>query len=125
MKPYFLFALTIILFTSCTRNLSSQTITKKSYAYLYKIWNVDYIETGNGMKASGEALGYPTYEFTKEGKRYKRYKTPPHEEFVQYELKNDSIFFISDKKLPPCQIKTLNDSVLILQSEKATWRLIK
>jgi hypothetical protein len=96
--------------------------SKFDYDKLYKIWDVESINAG-GRLISGVAMGDPRYEFTKDGKRIKSYEIPPHSESVDYEIKNDSIFYKGAKDLPSVLIQELTDSTLILVNEKAEWKL--
>lgn len=112
--------LSLVLF-SCT---ASKVTTKSKFNLdnLYQIWDVESISAG-GKLSTGEEMGNPRYEFKKEGIRIKSYTEPPHSESVKYFIKNDSIHYISDKKLPSSAIIELSASKLILKNDKAEWRL--
>ena len=89
---------------------------------LYKVWNVATITIGE-MSRTGAEMGDPQYEFTKEGQRIKSYKIPPHSESVDYIIRNDSIIYTSNDKLPASAIVELTASTLTLSNEKAEWKL--
>ncbi len=113
-----------IIFTACktTEKTAKADAPQYDLNKLYKVWDVASITTG-GRAISGPAMGDPRYEFTQEGQRIKSYEVPPHSEFVDYIVRNDSIHYKGEKQLPSVAIKELTDSTLVLSNEKAEWKL--
>jgi hypothetical protein len=127
MKYQILFALFITFFFSLLSCQSTKNFTHSKSKFdldlLYRVWDVETITVENGKSISGKEMGDPQYEFTKDGKRIKSFTTPPHSEFVIFTLRNDSIFYESEKPLPPTSIIELTKEKLTLKSEKAEWKL--
>jgi hypothetical protein len=75
----------------------------------------------------GAYMGYPQYEFNKEGKRIKTlHEEPaPPPEIVAYALRNDSIIYPNNPKLPAVKILKLTNDSLVLRSEKLDWHLYR
>lgn len=91
---------------------------------LYARWNVAYIATPD-RTTTGQEMGEPHYEFTRDGKRIKSFDSPPHSEATRYEVRNDSIFYPENPKLPAVKIVKLSNDSLVLQSEKSDWHLYR
>ena len=126
MKYQILFIF-VISFTIClTSCLSKKNVVQKpklDLELLYKVWDVENITVESGKSISGVDMGDPQYEFTKDGKRIKSYKIPPHSEFVTFIIRNDSIIYTGEKPLPASAIVELSAERLTLKSEKAEWKL--
>jgi predicted small secreted protein len=120
----FIFLLFILSACNTTRQGTSGKKVKSKFKLerLYKVWDVERISIGE-MSRSGAEMGDPQYEFTNDGQRIKSYKIPPHSESVDYIIRNDSIIFTGNNKLPASAIVSLTDSTLILSNEKAEWKL--
>lgn len=118
--------LLFFVFSACkiTNNGASRKKTKSKFLLerLYTVWDVESISTGDVSKTGAE-MGDPQYEFTEAGQRIKSYKIPPHSESVDYIIRNDSIIYTSNDKLPPSAIVVLTDTSLHLSNEKAEWKL--
>ncbi len=114
-------ALLCTLLFSCK---ASQPTVKEEHIeqFLYRKWQVRSIETA-GQASTGKDMGDPFYEFTRTNERIKGYETPPHKETVRFERRADSIFYPDNPKLPAVRISKISKDSLILQSEKAIWRL--
>jgi hypothetical protein len=126
MKYQVLFALTIaftVCLTSCYTKKNIIQKPKFDLELLYKVWDVESITVESGKSISGVEMGDPQYEFTKDGKRVKSYKIPPHSEFVTFIIRNDSIIYTGEKPLPASAIVELSAEKLTLKSEKAEWKL--
>ncbi len=121
MKIFFCGLLLPFFFMACKNGQRSQTAIKSEL--LAGRWKVAFIETAD-KRASGAEMGDPIYEFA-DGFRYKIFETPPHRDSVRYELKNDSIAYPDNAKLPTVKISKLTKDSLVLVSEKAVWRLFK
>lgn len=96
----------------------------------YGIWKVDAFKFREGERMKimpGAYMGYPQYEFNKEGKRIKTLneEPAPPPEIVAYALRNDSIVYPDNPKLPAVQILRLTKDSLILRSEKLDWHLYR
>jgi len=115
----------LFIFTACKngQNGQSNSNPKIKPELLAGRWKVAFIETSD-KRASGKEMGDPIYEFAN-GYRYKIFETPPHRDSVRYELKNDSIAYPDNAKLPTVKISKLSKDSLVLVSEKAVWRLFK
>ena len=127
MRNFQLFALTfigIIFIFSCNSAKKVQVAKKPKIdiELLYRVWDVDSIIIG-GKGADGVDMGEPQYEFTREGKRIKSYKIPPHSEFETFIIRNDSIHYTGEKTLPSSAIVELTDKRLTLKNDKAVWKL--
>lgn len=104
---------------------SAKTVTEKQIdSFLYQKWKVHSIQTGE-QAVSGKDMGEPIYEFSRTGERIKSYATPPHSESTKFALKQDSITFPDNPKLPASRISKISKDSLILSNDKATWRLYK
>ncbi len=125
MKKYPFILLAIVsLFVACQDGKNNQNQPKPiKPQLLIGRWKVACIETSE-RRTTGAEMGDPVYQFAK-GFRYKSFETPPHRDSVRYELKNDSIFYPDNNKLPAVKISKLSKDSLVLNSEKATWRLYK
>jgi ABC-type oligopeptide transport system substrate-binding subunit len=123
-----LFAL--LLLAGCIAGCKSSANTGKSVnekqidSFLYQKWKVHSIQTGS-QAVSGKDMGDPLYEFTRTGERIKSYETPPHSESTKFALKQDSITFPENPKLPAARISKISKDSLILTNDKAIWRLCK
>jgi hypothetical protein len=111
------------MFYSCkSTSKAVQSKPKYNLDLLYRVWDVDSIIVG-GKSASGYEMGDPQYEFTREGKRIKSFKVPPHSESVSFYIRNDSIHYSAEKALPSSAIVELTEKRLVLENEKAVWKL--
>lgn len=121
-----LLLLLLLLITACQS--SSTTVQPK---LLYGVWKVDAFKfrqpDGRLKIMPGAYMGYPQYEFNKEGKRIKTLneEPAPPPEMVTYQLKKDSIIYPENAKLPAVQILRLTKDSLILRSEKLDWHLYR
>gem|GEM_PF-4692477 len=118
-------AIALFLLNACTGPKQLAQSSKFDLELLYRSWEVVYIETPK-MQIAGQAMGDPIYTFTRDSFRIKSFVTPPHADSVRFFFRNDSLFYQHPTKiLPPTAIVELSDSLLILQSEKAEWKLQK
>lgn len=106
---------------------SSTTIHTKLF---YGVWKVDAFKFREGERVKimpGAYMGYPQYEFNKEGKRIKTLNEQPSPppEIVSYELRKDSLIYPENPKLPAVKILRLTKDSLILRSEKLDWHLYR
>lgn len=121
-----LFLLLLVVGTACQS--SSTTVQTKLF---YGVWKVDAFKfrqpDGRLKIMPGAYMGYPQYEFNKEGKRIKTLNEEPSPppEIVAYQLKNDSIIYPNNPQLPGVQILKLTKDSLILRSEKLDWHLYR
>lgn len=115
----------LIVITAC-QSSRSMVNTK----LFYGIWKVDAFKFREGERMKimpGAYMGYPQYEFNKEGKRIKTlHEEPaPPPEIVAYALRNDSIIYPNNPKLPAVKILKLTKDSLVLRSEKLDWHLYR
>ncbi len=115
----------LIVITAC-QSSRSMVNTK----LFYGIWKVDAFKFREGERMKimpGAYMGYPQYEFNKEGKRIKTlHEEPaPPPEIVAYALRNDSIIYPNNPKLPAVKILKLTNDSLVLRSEKLDWHLYR
>lgn len=120
-KTSILLALVGLLAMAC------QSAKQQTPKALYGTWKVAYFRFKDGKVMPGALMGYPQYEFTKEGKRIKNLneEPAPPPEVVTYAVRNDSIFYPEHPKLPAVKIAKLTQDSLVLDSEKLTWHLYK
>lgn len=119
--------LLLVLFGFACNSSSATTIRPKLF---YGVWKVDAFKFKEGERVKvmpAAYMGYPQYEFTKEGKRIKTLNEQPSPppEMVSYRLRQDSIIYPEDAKLPAVQILRLTKDSLILRSEKLDWHLYR
>ncbi|WBM75231.1 hypothetical protein [Saprospira grandis] len=125
MKYLLSSAIALFLLGACSGPKKIAQSSKFDLDLLYRSWEVVYIETPK-MQIAGQAMGDPIYTFTRDSFRIKSFVTPPHADSVRFFFRNDSLFYQHPTKvLPPTAIIELSDSLLILQSEKAEWKLQK
>jgi hypothetical protein len=121
-----LFFSAVVCFAFACNSVRSTISTR----LFYGVWKVDAFKFHEGERTRimpGEYMGYPQYEFTKEGTRIKTLNeepAPPPEKVV-YELRNDSIIYPKNSKLPAVKILRLTKDSLILRSEKLDWHLYR
>lgn len=117
----------ILMGAVACKNTQSTTPAKPvalNLELLYARWNVAYIATPD-RTTTGQEMGEPHYEFTRDGKRIKSFDSPPHNEATRYEVRNDSIFYPDNAKLPAVKIVKLSNDSLVLQSDKSDWHLYR
>lgn len=122
-----IFFVSLLLLGAACQSSRNTTIKTKLF---YGIWKVDAFKFREGERMKimpGAYMGYPQYEFNKEGKRIKTLneEPAPPPEIVTYILRNDSIVYPDHAKLPAVQILKLTKDSLVLRSEKLDWHLYR
>lgn len=132
MKKIFLpFCLFILLLTACktTDNTLSKNNNKKKIdkELLYGLWKVIAFRFEDGRVMVGEYMGFPQYEFRKDGQRIKTLmeEPSPPPETVGYTIKKDSVVYAAESKFPSMKIKKLTKDTLVLSNETLSWFLAR
>ncbi len=121
------FFLAVLFFGMACTTSSTTTVPTKLF---YGVWKVDAFKVREGDRLRimpGAYMGNPQYEFNTEGKRIKTLneEPAPPPEIITYALRNDSIIYPENPKLPAVKILRLTKDSLILRSEKIDWHLYR
>lgn len=121
-----LFAFSIIACNPSGSTTSSTKSKKIKTEWLYGNWKVVAFRFADGRVMLGEYMGYPQYDFSKEGKRTKTLieQPPPPPEIVEYKIEGDSIKY-PNSKFPAMKIERLSKDTLVLANDKLSWYLAK
>lgn len=110
--------------SSVSNNNSKNGKIKKEW--LYGVWKVVAFRFEDGRVMVGEYMGYPQYEFSKDGKRTKTLleQPAPPPEVTDYKIEGDSIKY-PNSKFPAMKIAKLTQDTLVLSNDKLSWHLAK
>ena len=115
-----------LIMLSCKTTKNSASAKKESELNtFYGVWKVTAFRFNDGRVMPGEYMGYPQYEFTKEGYRIKTLNEQPSPppDSVKYKIEGDSIKYPQNPKFPMMKISKLKKDTLVLSSEKLNWYL--
>lgn len=85
-------------------------------------WEMLAIRFHDGKVMLGEYMGFPHYEYTKNGKRVKTLRTQPTPppDTVSYQIEADTVYY-PNTKLPAMTLTRLEADTMVLSNDKLSW----